>query len=127
MDAANRSAIAYIAGRLIAGAGGWWMHDHDRSYRVHFEGSFEPPSVKIYSHELHSHILGIGGEGQYKLFQHGAGGAMDLLINIEEKTFSGWEHQTCFHFFGNVEESTIRLFDYQDVQWHEYTLSRADQ
>ena len=94
MDVANRSAIAYIAGRLITGAGGWWMHDHDRGHRVHFEGSFEPASVKVYSHELHGHILGIGEEGKYKLFQHGVGGAVDLLINIEEKTFSGWEHQS---------------------------------
>jgi hypothetical protein len=126
MDVANRSAIAYIAGRLITGAGGWWMHDHDRGHRVHFEGSFEPASVKVYSHELHGHILGIGEEGKYKLFQHGVGGAVDLLINIEEKTFSGWEHQSSVYFFGRVEESTVRLFDYQDVQWHEYTLNQAD-
>ena len=122
MDAANRSVIAYIAGRLIAGADCWWIEDHDRSHRVHFEGSFEPGSLKVYSHELHSHVLGVGAEGKYTLFQHGVGGGVDLLINVEEKTFSGWEHQSGFHFFGNLEESTIRLFDYQGLEWHLYSL-----
>jgi len=123
MDAANRSVIAYIAGRLIIGDGGWWMHDDDRNHRVHFEGSFEPATVKVYSHELHCHILGVGAEGKYQLFQHGAGGAVDLLINSEEKTFSGWEHMTSFHFAGRVEETTIYLFDFQDLAWHMYTMN----
>ena len=125
MDAANRSVIAYIAGRLIIGTGGWWMDDHDRAYRVHFEGSVEPATVKVYSHELHSHVLGVGAEGKYKLFQHGAGGAVDLLVNVEQKTFSGWEHMSSFHFAGSVDGSTIHLFDYQDLQWHMYTLNQT--
>jgi len=61
------------------------MRDHDRRRPVQFEGSIEPGSVKVYSHELHSHLLG----------------------------------------GGNVEERTIRLFDYQDLHWHLYTLKGA--
>jgi len=122
MDAANRSVIAYIAGRLITGTDVWWMQDHDRGHRVHFEGSFEPGSVKVYSHELHSHVSGFGAEGRYALFQHGVGGAVDLIVNAEERTFSGWEHQSGFHFFGNVTNRTIRLYDYQGMESHLYTI-----
>ena len=125
MDAANRSIIAYVACRLITGATGWWMRDHDRRRPVQFEGFIEPGSVKVYSHELHSHLLGGGAEGKYQLFQHGVGGAVDLLINAEEHTFSGCEHETGYRFFGYVEERTIRLFDYQDLHWHLYTLKGA--
>ena len=125
MDAANRSAIAYIAGRLLTTAQGWWMDDHDRGHRVHFEGSFDPTTVKVYVHELHSHISGVGAEGKFALFQHGVGGAVDLQVNPEEKIFSGWEHRSSFHFFGRVEECTVRLFDFQDLSWHEYTLTQT--
>ncbi|HLM98908.1 MAG TPA: hypothetical protein VK335_06480 [Bryobacteraceae bacterium] len=122
MDAANRSVIAYIAGRLITGADAWWMQDHDRGHRVHFEGFFEPGVIKVYSHELHSHVSGVGGDGKYTLFQHGVGGAVDLLVNLEEQTFSGWEHLSGFHFFGDVADRTIRLYDYQGMEWHLYTI-----
>ena len=122
MDAANRAVVAYISGRLITGTAGWWIQDHDRGHRVHFEGSFEPGSLKVYSHELHGHVSGGGAEGKYALFLHGAGGAVDLLVNIEERTFSGWEHLSGFHFLGHVEDLTLHLFDYQGLEWHLYTL-----
>jgi len=122
MDAANRSVIAYIAGRLITGADGWWIQDHDRGHQVHFEGSFAPGSIKVYSHELHCHVSGVGAEGRYALFQHGSGSAVDLLVNLEQRTFSGWEHLSSFHFFGNIVDRTIHLFDYQGLEWHLYTL-----
>ena len=122
MDPANRSIIAYIAGRLITRAGSWWIQDHDRGRAVHFEGSFEPGSIMVYSHELNSHVSGFGTDGKYSLFQHGIGGAVNLIVNIEQQTFSGWEHRSCFHFFGNVEDRTIRLYDYQSMELHLYTI-----
>ncbi|SRR5579864_7320501 len=123
MDAPLRSVIAYIAGRLLAGTDGWWMRDIDRHLPVQFEGSFEPTTVKVYSHELHDHIAGSGGEGKWALFLHRVAGSIDLAVNSEEHTFRGCDQRNCFHFFGNVEERTVRLFDYQDLRWHEYTLT----
>lgn len=122
MDAPDRSIIAYIAGCLISGATTWVMRDHDRRRSVQFESSFERGSVKVYSHELHSHVSGLGAEGKYTLFHHATGSSVDLLINVEERTFSGWDHRTSHHFFGNVVDRTVRLYDYQDLQWHLYTL-----
>ncbi len=122
MDAPNRSVIAYIAGLLITGADCWWIQDHDRRRRVHFEASFEPGSVKVYSHELGCHVLGIGAEGKYLLLQHGSGAAVDLFINLEEHTFCGCEHTSGQHFVGNVDDCAIHLYDYQDLRWHLYSL-----
>jgi hypothetical protein len=122
MDAPNRTIIAYIVGRLITSGAGWWIHDNDRKRNVHLEGTFEKGEIKIYSHELHGHVSGLGAQGQYTLFQHSVGGAVNLLVNAEACTFSGWEHRTGYHFFGNVADRAIRLYDYQDSQWHLYTL-----
>jgi len=122
MDAANRAIIAYIAGRLITGASGWSVRDHDRKRLVQFEAFLEGGEIKVYCHELHGTVSGRGAEGRYMLFQHRVNGSVDLLINAEEKTFSGWEHRSCFHFFGNAQDRAVRLFDYQDQRWHLYTL-----
>lgn len=122
MDAANRSVIAFIAGRLIAGNANWMMHDHGRNHRVQMEGLFSDAEVKVYSHELNGYVSGRGAEGKYTLFQHNAGTSVSLSINLPERTFSGWDHGTSRHFFGNVADRTVRLFDYQDLQWHRYTL-----
>ena len=51
-----------------------------------------------------------------------ASGALTLAVNVEERTFSGADQQTSYHFFGNVAERAIRLYDYQDIRWHLYKL-----
>ena len=58
----------------------------------------------------------------YVLFRHGSERGLTLAVNIEERTFSGAGQQTSFHFFGDVAERAIRLYDYQDMRWHLYTL-----
>jgi len=36
--------------------------------------------------------------------------------------FSWADRQTSYHFFGDVAERSIRLYDYQDMRWRSYTL-----
>jgi hypothetical protein len=122
MDAANRSVIAYIVGSLITGAPCWVMHDHDRNRKFCLEGLFTNCEVKVYSHELNAHISGRGADGQYALRWTGSGGSVNLSINTEERTFRGWDHQTSRHFFGQVIDLTVHIYDFQDLQWHLYTL-----
>ena len=122
MDAFTRTVIAYVAGRLITGREGWAIRDHDRNRRVCLDGSVEAGEIKIYSHERHGYISGLGNEGRYALFVHRGASSITLTVNLEERTFSGVHHKTTFRFFGNVSERAIRLYDYQDMHWHMYTL-----
>lgn len=122
MDAVDRSVIAYIAGRMIIGEANWVVHDHSRNKRVQMEGLFSEAEVKVYSHELNGYVSGRGAEGKYVLLQHSTGSYINLSTDLEEKTFSGWDHRTSRHFFGNVAERTVSLFDFENLQWHRYTL-----
>jgi hypothetical protein len=122
VDAINRPIIAYIAGSLVTGATCWIIHGHDRKGKVCMQGLFTAGAVNVYSHELNAHISGLGSEGRYTLFQHGSGTSVNLLINTGERTFSGWDQRTARQFFGSVAGRTVRFFDYQDLQWHVYTL-----
>jgi hypothetical protein len=56
------------------------------------------------------------------LFHHGSRQGLTLAVNTEERTFSGADPQTSFHFFDDVAERAIRVYDYEDMRWHLYTL-----
>ena len=122
VDASTRTVVAYIAGRLITGSASWTIQDQDRKQRIPLDGWVEGGNIRIYSHERHAYISGLGAEGNYVLFNHGTERGLTLTVNIEERTFSGADQQTSYHFFGEVVERAIRLYDYQDMRWHLYTL-----
>jgi hypothetical protein len=123
VDATNRPVIAYIVGSLVTGARCWVMQDHGRDRSVCLDGVFTGGGIKVYSYELDGYVSGHGAEGRYVLFQHRSAKSLNLSINSDERTFSGWDHGTSRYFLGNVAERTVRLFDYQDLQWHAYTLT----
>jgi hypothetical protein len=122
VDARTRAVIAYIAGRLIAGSAGWTIQDKDRKRRVALDGWIDDRNIRIYSHERHGYISGLGAEGHYVLFHHASDRGLTLAVNVEARTFSGADQQTSYHFLGDVAERAIRLYDYQDMRWHLYTL-----
>jgi hypothetical protein len=122
VDARTRALVAYIAGRLITGAASWTIQDKDRKQRIPLDGWIDGDNVRIYSHERHGYISGMGADGHYVLFDHASDHGLTLAINLEEHTFSGADQQTSFHFFGDVAERAIRLYDYQDMRWHLYAL-----
>lgn len=112
MDARTRAVIAYIAGRLITGSAGWSIQDKDRKRRIPLDGWIDGGNIRIYSHERHGYVSGLGAEGHYVLFHHGGERGLTLAVNVEERTFSG----------GEVAERAVRLYDYQDMRWHLYSL-----
>jgi len=122
VDAATRALVAFIAGRLITGVETWAVTDHDRKRKVFLDGSFEGGEIKIYSHERHNYISGVGEDGRYVLFQHDGAGGCTLTIDLDQAAFTGHQQQSGFHFFGNVCNRTVRLYDYHDTRWHFYTL-----
>lgn len=122
MDARTRAVVAYIAGRLITGSAGWAIQDKDRKRRIPLDSWIDGGNIRIYSHERHGYISGMGADGHYVLFDHASDRGLMLAINLEERTFSGADQQTSYHFFGDVAERAIRLYDYQDMRWHLYTL-----
>lgn len=122
MDAGTRAVVAYIAGRLITGGAGWAVQDKDRKGRIPLDGWIDGGSIRIYSHERHGYISGMGADGHYVLFDHANSCGLTLDVNTEERAFSGADQQTTYHFFGDVAACAIRLYDYQDMRWHLYAL-----
>jgi len=122
MNAVTRAVTAYIAGRLITGSVAWTIQDKDRQRRIPLEAWIDGGSIRIYSHERHGYISGLGAEGQYVLFHHTSERGLTLAVNAEQGTFSGTDQQTGYHFFSDVAERAIRLYDYQDMHWHLYAL-----
>jgi len=122
VDARTRAVVACIAGRLITGSAGWAIHDKDRKRRIPLDGWIDGGNIRIYRHARHGYISGMGADGHYVLFDHPSDRGLTLEVNAEERMFSGADQQTSYHFFGDVAERAIRLYDYQDMRWHLYTL-----
>jgi hypothetical protein len=124
VETVTRTFVAYIAGLLISGEKRFALRDHDRKKVVFLDGLVENNEVKIYGHERNGYVSGLGEGGRYMLYQHGGEGTLTLAVDAVERHFRGCDHRSGFHFFGNMTAAALSLFDYQDVQWHRYTLER---
>jgi len=122
VEVTTRVLVAYIAGRLLTGRASFAIQDHDRKRRLWMDGTVETAEVKVYSHERHGYVSGLGDGERFSLYQHSGEGHIVLLVNLPELRFEGCEHHSTFHFFGNVADPSVRLYDYQDCQWHRFTL-----
>ena len=118
----TRVLVAYIAGRLLTGRASFAIQDHDRKRRLWMDGTVETAEVKVYSHERHGYVSGLGDGERFSLYQHSGEGHIVLLVNLPELRFEGCEHHSTFHFFGNVADPSVRLYDYQDCKWHRFAL-----
>ena len=125
MEIVTRTCVAYIAGLLISGEKRFALRDHDRKKVVFLDGLVDNNEVKIYSHERNGYVSGLGDSGRYMLYQHGGQGTLTLNVDVVERHFKGCDHRSGFHFFGNMADDGVSLFDYQDVKWHRFTLERS--
>lgn len=122
MEAPFRAVVAHIAGLLITGNQTWAIQDNDRHRPVYIDGSVGASGIRVYSHELHTYVSGMGNGAQYLLFEHHSAVKVSLEVNIAEQRFAGCDQSGPCHFFGDVSGGAVRLFDFQDLQWHSYTL-----
>lgn len=122
MEAPLRAVIAFIIGRLIIGSQTWAIQDQDRGHPVFIDGSVEPSRIRVYSHELGSYISGLGNGTHYQLFEHRRSIELSFVLSAPDKSFAGFDHRGPFHFLGEVAGADIRIFDYEDMASHCYTL-----
>ena len=120
MKAESRSAIAYIAGRLLSGQHSTTIFDYGRSKYVSFTGSVQPGRVQVFDHETGNHIAGSGTETSLNLFEYGRGAHIQL--NVSEKQFSGFDYGSGTHFSGSVSGRNVNLFDYGESQYFQYLI-----
>jgi hypothetical protein len=104
-----RTTIAYIAGRIITGLNTSSIYDHLQSKSVSFEGSVSPNYINIFNHNRGCYTAGPGEGNIYDLYDFGHGHLVDLQIN--GKTFKGWDDLTPCHFSGEVNGADISFYD----------------
>lgn len=122
MQAGVRAAIAYIAGRMIAGGTRGSLYDFSTSQFTHFSGSVGVSSVNIYDHSRRGHLTSSGGAGRkISLYDHTSSSHIDL--QIEGTKFKGYDFGSSSHYDGSVTGNNITMYDFGTGQFYQYSLS----
>jgi hypothetical protein len=116
----SRTAIAYIAGRLVSGRRSSTAFDYSRSQYVNFSGSVRPGKVQVFDYETGNHISGSGSDRSLRLFEYGRGSHIQLNLNGQQ--FKGFDYGSGTHFMGNVNGNRVNIFDYAEGQYFNYLV-----
>ncbi len=80
MKSHTRSAVAYIAGRIISKIDGGSIYDHSRAIYANIGGTIDEDSVQVYDYDLGCHISGDRNGFKCSLYHYGDGHHIDLNI-----------------------------------------------
>lgn len=116
MNQNTRACIAYIAAKLISGAGGATVYDHSQSKYINISGTVSGSRINIYDHERKSHV-----RGTIASFYDGGIGA-HMLINIDGKRFNGRIHDSNCRYSGTVNGKSVTFYDYEESRHFNYTV-----
>jgi hypothetical protein len=106
MKADTRRAVAYIAARAITGADASSVYDFDAGKHTLFSGDVAAHEVSVYDFDAKCHI---GGELS-SLYHFGH--KKHIQLTLEGTSFSGFDFDDSRHFSGDVNGSSISLYDH---------------
>lgn len=112
----TRRAVAYIAGRAIAGRDAGAIYDYAAGKHFIFSGTVNLNSYSVYDHGLRCHITG----NPPSLYHFG--NQKHLTLQIKGTEFSGYDYDTGKHFSGRVNGASISLYDHDDGRHHSYSI-----
>jgi hypothetical protein len=116
MEHHTRRAVAYIAGRLIAGQGNAAIYDYNASSHFHFSGTVVSGNVSVYDFDQSCHV----GGSPSSLYHYGNSGHIQLRMN--GSSFSGYDFATSSHFGGSVNGRAISIYDYGHGRHFRYSI-----
>jgi hypothetical protein len=111
-----RTAIAYIAGKLISSSASSSIFNYSASRYTQFSGTVSPNNVSVYDYDKSCHISGT----PQTLYHYGD--SHYITLSISGSTFKGFDYGTSTHFSGNVNVRSISLFDYGEGKHFQYSI-----
>lgn len=116
MNAGLRRAVAYIAGRMVAGSNSTHVYDYDSSKHFSFSGNADATKCNIYDHDRRCHVTG----APPSLYDYG--NQKHLTLDVKGTEFSGYDYASGKHFSGRVNGNSIFLYDYDGSGHHNYSV-----
>lgn len=116
MSPGTRACVAYIAGRVISGATGSYLHDHTEARQLNIGGTVHGKRIGLYDYERK---CGFSGSLPY-LFDDGT--SAQVILDINGDLFEGRDGASGHQFSGSVVGSLISLRDDSSGQCFKYSL-----
>lgn len=120
MDLFKRRIIAFIAAKLISGKEINKIFDRSSSKYAQIFGDVTPTKINVYENERNQLITGSGDIRGISLYDFATAKFIDL--KIDKNKFDGFDYETKKIFYGEVNDNTVSLFDFQDSKHHYYVL-----
>lgn len=121
MEAHTRACVAYVVARLVSGRDASAIFDNTQSTRISMSGTVEADRIDVLDHERGSRFAGSGDGKTFNLVDHGAAGQVELTLYGYR--FEGFDAGSQSHFFGEVHDAAVSLFDVGDSGYFHFSLS----
>ncbi len=107
-----RACVAYIAARLITECEFGSIYDCSRNRDFYICGCCDHNKIEVRDTDHGTVITGSSRDGKVILYNHEDSHYIE--INISNHMFEGYDRKTNCHFSGEIDESSVLLYDYED-------------
>src|SRR5438094_2599016 len=109
MQAGQRAAIAYIAGRLLTGVDARSVWDRAARETKRYSGAVSEDQVDIFDYQRQHHVAGQVVDDTIDLHDYPSG--THLVCQLAGDQFQGLDHASRHRYEGRVQGSRIILYD----------------
>ena len=120
MNIDKRRIVAYIIGKLVSGKEIYKIFDRTNSSYNQITGEVSPTRINVYDTEKSEMITGSGDDKGISLYDFTSAKFIDL--RIEGTKFDGFDYESKKLFYGEYNENTVALFDFQDSRHHYFIM-----
>ncbi|MEJ2246382.1 MAG: hypothetical protein P8Y80_09955 [Acidobacteriota bacterium] len=116
MNRHTRTCIAFVAASVISGIKATSIYDYDRSRHLNFSGTVSESNVEIYDYERSCRF----GGRLPSLYDYDRN--VDILLQIDKTSFSGYDYGDDAHFSGHVSNGSVSLYDNSESKYFNYSI-----
>lgn len=116
----TRSALAFLAGRIMLDEEFHTIFDQKRRRHLRFLGPCQPGQIRIHGLDDKVEIVCEQRGAGLLLFQHTLGHHIDF--EIEGNRFQGFDEESEAHFRGDLKGRSLVFFDYHDSSYSRFMV-----
>jgi stress-induced morphogen len=120
MQAGQRAAIAYIAGRLVTGVDARSVFDRAARETKRYSGAVSEHQVDIFDYQRQHHVAGDVIGDTVELYDYASD--THLLCRLAGNQFMGLDQASRHRYAGWVQGSRISLYDAETRARYDYDL-----
>jgi hypothetical protein len=120
MNNNKRRIVAFIIGKLASGREIYKIFDRSTSSYNEIKGEVSIARINVYDTERNELFTGSGDAKSISIYDLTSAKFIELRLN--GLNFDGFDYDSKKIFYGEIKDSTVALFDYQDSKHHYFVM-----